>query len=293
MWFYLALTSALVYSFRSVVEKLSLTHINKYILAFGLRAFALPLFLIPFAFNPSLFIPIKDISSQSWMYILFVSLFSAPIETLFFYKALQLSEVTALVPLLSLAPLFTTAFNLLLVNSKPSSAGVLGIILIVASVYLLNISKAKNGIFEPFRHLTGDRASRYIAIMLIFYSLGVIIDKQAITGTNPYFYAFINYVLVSISLFVIAKIKASTYFWQIRHNLSTFSLLGCIVFAYTLPRNLALSTGNPSYVSAILSSSVIISTLLGLIILKEKQAAVKISASLIACAGLIIFKLYA
>lgn len=293
MWLYLALFSAIIYSLRSIVEKLSLAKINKYILAFGLRLFALPFFVLPFVFNHSLFISIYDVPFTSWIAILFVSVISSPIEILFFYKALQISEVTTLVPLLSLAPIFTTLFNIFIFKSFPSLFGIIGIVLIIISVYILNMSKAKKGLFEPFLHLSREKSTQYLIVMMLFYSLGVVVDKLAISGTNPYYYALVNYIFVSITLGIIAKTKATHDFGQIKDNFITFVVLGAIVFLYTLPRNLALQGGNAGYVSAILSSSVIISTVLGFVFLKENNALIKIFASLIAFLGVIVLKLCA
>lgn len=292
MWLYAALFSACVYSLRSIVEKASLKSINKYILAFGLRFFALPLFIIPFLADKSLFIPVTHVPFQSWVAIIFITFIATPLEMIFFYKALQLSEVSRLIPLLSLAPLMTALFNSIIFRASPSIAGVAGMVCIVLSVYILNISKEKKSLLEPFHRLSSDKASRYLLIMLISYSAGVVIDKVAISGTNPYYYALVNYVLVSISLFLIAKYKAPGQFYQIRHNLKTFIILGAIVFLYTIPRNIAISGGNVGYVSSVLSVSVIISTVIGLILFREKDASIKIAASIIACAGVVILKLF-
>lgn len=292
MWLYLALFSALIYSLRSVIEKVSLEKIDKYILAFGLRLFALPFFILPFIFNPKLLIPLNTIPTGSWIAILFVSIISSPVEILFFYKALKVSEVTKLVPLLSIAPIFTTIFSSIIFRTIPSLFGIIGVIIIIFSVYVLNISKANRGLLEPFRHLSHDKSSHYVFIMMVSYALGVVIDKLALAGINAYFYALINYALVSVSLGIIAAYKSRSLFGQIKTNFWTFILLGTIVFSYTIPRNLAIQAGNAGYVSAVLSTSVIISTLIGLIWLKEKDQKVKILASVIAFVGILILKLY-
>ncbi|MDO8610806.1 MAG: DMT family transporter [bacterium] len=292
MWIYLALFSALVYSLRSIVEKKSLVKIDKYVLAFGLRIFALPFFVIPFILNPSLLVPINDISILSWIAIIFVSVISSPIEVLFFYKALQMAEVTELVPLLSITPIFTMLFNLLIFHSYPSAIGLLGVLIIIVAIYVLNITKLKEGIFQPFLHLYHDRASRYLALMMIFNSLGVVIDKLAISGTNPYYYALINYSLLSITLAIIVFVKAKNSVYQIKNNFKTFLLLGLIVFMYTIPRNFAISGSNAGYVAAVLSSSVIFSTIIGLVFFKEKNMFIKLASSMIAFLGISIIKLF-
>jgi len=292
MWIYFALFSALIYSLRSIIEKKSLVKIDKFVLAFGLRVFALPLFVMPFILNPSLLVPLNSIGTYSWIAIIFVSIISSPIEVLFFYKALQLSEVTQLVPLLSVTPILTMFFNLIIFHTYPSYIGLIGVLIIIIAVYILNITKIKEGIFEPFLHLYHDKATRYLACMMFFNSLGVVIDKLAISGTNPYYYALINYTLLSVTLAVIVLIKAKNNIEQIKTNYKTFVQLGFIVFLYTIPRNFAISGSNAGYVAAVLSSSVIFSTIIGLIFLKEKNVFVKLVSSVFAFLGISIIKLY-
>src|SRR3972149_9203919 len=98
MWFFYSLISAFVYSLRSIFEKKYILHINKYILAFGVRVFALPFFLIPLLNNPSYIQNLSDLPGSFWIATIYITFISTPIEMLLFYEALKKEEVSTLVP---------------------------------------------------------------------------------------------------------------------------------------------------------------------------------------------------
>ena len=128
--------------------------------------------------------------------------------------------------------------------------------------------------------------------MLLLYSLGVTIDKFAIGQANPQSYAIYNYLTVTIALYIINFFKHNNPFALIKQYFPTFIVLGFIVFAYTYLRNLALDNGQSAYVAAILATSTLYSTFLGIFILKEKaNYGFKILGATIATFGMIIFKL--
>ena len=290
MWFIAALSSAFFYSIKNILEKIYVHKVDKYVLALAVRLFALPLFLIPLIINPSLIVSFHDLPITFWLATIYVSAFSTPIEMIFFYKALQGEQISYLVPILSFAPIITTIFGFIFFHEIPSPLGYLGIMLIVISVYLLNVTKVGEGFLEPFRRLSGNKSVRYLAVMLFFYSIAIVIDKVAITGANLYYYAFVNYLLVSISLFAITLYKAKSELTQLKTHFKPFALVGGIVAIYTLLRFYALESGITSYVSSIMASSTIFTTIFGLIFLKESNKYIRIIVGVIATTGIILIK---
>jgi len=285
MWFAASLISAVVYSARGIVEKLYINKVDKYVLALAVRLFALPLFLT------SLIVNYQDLPLRFWLATVYVSAISTPIEMIFFYKALQGAEISYLVPILSFSPIITSIFGYIFFKETPTILGLLGMFLIVSGIYILNVTKVGEGIFEPFKRLSGNKSVRYLSIMLAFYSVAIVIDKVAITGANMYYYAFVNYLLVTISLFCITLYKAKSKLIELRTNFKPFAFIGLIVAVYTLLRFYALQQGTSSYVSAIMASSTIFTTIFGIIFLKEQNKYVKIAVACIATIGIILLKI--
>lgn len=290
MWFIAALASAVIYSAKNILEKIFVSRVDKYVLALAVRLFALPLFLIPLILHPELIVSFHDLPLKFWLATIYVSAFATPIEMIFFYKALQGEQISYLIPILSFSPIITSVFGYIFFREIPSPLGFLGMFLIVASVYLLNTSKAGESFLEPFKRLSGNKSVRYLSVMLVSYAIGIVIDKVAISGANLYYYAFVNYLFVSITLLIIALYKARSKLVQIKTNYAPFALIGLVVAGYTLLRLYALESTPSSYVSSIMASSTIFTTLFGLIILKENNKKTKIIVAIIATIGIILIK---
>ena len=59
----------------------------------------------------------------------------------------------------------------LMIGEFPSSFGAVGILLIICGSYLLNVSKFKDGIFEPFKALFNSSGPRYMLATAFFWSI--------------------------------------------------------------------------------------------------------------------------
>ncbi len=247
---------------------------------------------MPYILGIASFPVLTEIPLRFWTSVFFVSLISTPLEMILFYKALQKEELSYVVPLLGLGPLLTTLANSLVFHELPSAWGLLGMMIIIFGLYTLNIQKQGENFWAPFRHLVKNQAFKYISLMLISYSIGVVIDKMAITSSDVYFYALVNYLFVSIALYVIARIKAQNHFGQLRANFKPFMLIGLVVAGYTWLRFAALELENAGYVSAVLSTSVIFSIVLGLLFFGENKAMRKLFVGIVILIGLAVIKIY-
>lgn len=292
MWFVFSLVSAITYSTRSILEKKLLKNADKYILAFSLRFFALPFFLVALLFHPQQIVNPATLPLVFWLATIYVSVISTPIEMIYLYKALQLEEVSYIAPLVSLAPVFTTLINIFVFKETPTIFGFMGIIFIVSAVYILNVNQKGEGFLQPFKYLYKNKAAKYALIMMAFYSLGIIVDKIAITGAGVYYYAFLNYLLVSASLLFLLVFKAKTHIGQIKKSSMSFLLLGFVVAFYTIFRFLALENGNAGYVSAVMGSSVFFTILFGVVVLKEGRVRTKIISGVLILIGLTLIKIF-
>jgi uncharacterized membrane protein len=290
MWFVLALLSAVLYSFRGVLEKLIVGRVNRYILGLAIRLFALPFFLIPFIFNPSLFVPLTELPLQFWLAMITVSLICTPLETYFYYKAIKDEELSLSLPILSLSPVMTIGFAALFLGEFPTVLGAVGVITILCGVYALKIGHARHGLAEPLYHLSRNKSVQFMVIVALSLGFASILDKIAVTSANAYMAALINYVLISIVLFLIAWVKAKEHMVQLKTHFKAFSIVGAVVAGYTLLYLLALQEGNTAYVVAIRNASLLITILLGVFWLKEKDLRTKLLAGSVIVVGLILIK---
>lgn len=292
MWFTFALLGAFIYAFRGLLEKRIIHNVNPFILGFGIRLFALPFFIIPFLVAPQLWIPLQNLPIEFWIVALVVTCITTPIETYFYYRAIKLEDLSLTIPIMTLRPIFATAFVMILLRDYPTLLGVLGIIVIFLGVYSLKIAHVRNGFLEPIRQLATNTAVRMMLIVAISQGLSDILDKVGVSNANAYMYALVNYVLLSMSLGLLATLYAKKSLHQLSANARPLSLIGLVVAGYTIFSMLALETGNAAYVSAIKSSSVLFTIIFGLWILKESDRRSKLLAGLLMVLGLILIRVF-
>jgi hypothetical protein len=64
-------------------------------------------------------------------------------------------------------------------------------------VYLLNIQKSRVSVWAPLRELFIDRGLRYTLVAAVFYAPSVVIVKQLIVYSDPYFANLMAYLAAS------------------------------------------------------------------------------------------------
>ena len=98
--------------------------------------------------------------------------------------------------------------------------------------------------------------------------------------------------LVTVSLFVFALARARQHFGQLRTHSRDFLVIGLVVAGYTLFYNLALEVGDTAYVVAVRNASLLVSIILGVLWLKEKDRRTKLFAGGMIVVGLICVKVF-
>lgn len=267
MWFALAILSTLFYAWRRILEKRSAGNIDYFTLGWVVQAFSLPIItlLLFFTTIPNIFL----LPSAFWIPLAIIWFILYPLQAYFYYRSLKEADISSVLPLMSFVPVFAVFFAWILLAENPTIFGWFGIVLIVLGVYLLSLKKEKS-YFYPFRYIISHKPSIYMLINSMSLALGSTLDKIAIGVSNPLFYSFVNTLGATIILFVFAAKFNKRLISVVRHNFKGFFFIGVTqAFAFTFFM-LALSVGLVGYVGAIKSSNVVIGSLLGIFLFKER-----------------------
>lgn len=106
------------------------------------------------------------------------------------------------------------------------------------------------------------------AVMLV--TLAGVLDKIAINASNAVYYSFVSTIGAVIVLFATLCIYKINELSLLKDNVRNLSLIGTLQGSTYTTYLLALSAGPIAYVAAIRSSNVLIGSLLGILVLKEK-----------------------
>lgn len=267
-WVILSLISAFSLATSDAFTKKALSSNNEYIVAWMRLILSLPLLFLSL-----LFIPFPEI--DRYFYIAFFT--SLPLEILsivLYIKALRLSPLSLTLPFLALTPLFLIFVSYIIVGERVSLWGGLGIILIVSGSYTLNISRIRDGVFEPIRAITKEIGSLLMIGVALIYSITSSLGKIAIEHSSPLFFGATYFSALVLIFTPIALYKA-------KEELKGTSGKYCLPHALVLPgifysfmvisHMLAMSIGKVAYVISIKRMSLLIGVFYGWAFFKEEN----------------------
>ncbi len=204
--------------------------------------------------------------------------------SIFIFKALQLLESSEVTILSSLRVLITIIASIIFLQESFNFQKIIGTILILISVVL--VSNLKKG-FKFNKGVT------YTFWMVLFSGLAITVDAFNIKHYDPISYNAIQNFLISLMILIIypktifqwkSFIKPS--FIKAMLPLAMFSAIQGIFYYYALAKG-----GNASQVGPITQAQVVLTVLLAVIFLKEKDYLLqKITASVLVTIGVLLLK---
>ena len=137
MWFLLALTSSLFAAATSILAKIGIANINSH-LATAIRTSVVLVLSWGLVFLTGAQHGMREISRQSWLFLILSGLATGG-SWLCYYRALQIGDVTKIVPIDKLSIVITVVLAALLLHEQVTLRSVFGCILICAGTLLMVI----------------------------------------------------------------------------------------------------------------------------------------------------------
>ncbi len=287
MWIIWALLSAIFAASRRPFEKNVINNMHHFTYGFLIQCISLPLLIILTIINHQLLNPLK-LGFDFWVPVLVVSIGFYPLNSYLYKHAIKNGELSKVLPLQSLVPVFALFSAWATIKEVPGAIAVSGIIITVLGVYALGLKgKRLHHPLEPFRQ---DISSRAMLAGVLLVTVVSIFDKIAINASNPLFYSLVSTLGAIITLFIAMAISNQ----NIRNTQSVMPKLGIIgglqgvTYATYL---LAIGSGPIAYITAIRGSNILIGSIIGIIIFKEKLTKAKILSYLLIIFGSVLISL--
>ncbi len=220
-------------------------------------------------------------------YIFYIAL-TGFIHAIYFFvlgKAYQHGEISFVYPIARGSGVALTAISAwVLLSEGFTSQGSAGIILVCVGIISLSVI-ATNGVYNNRSLLL----SILIGFSIAAYS---IVDKIAVQFINPVIYIWSMFLVSSLFLapYMLFNYKETVlgiskqYFWHaVIIGVGSIGTYLMILFAFTM--------GPVGYVVAIREFSVVIGSLLGIVLLKERISALKLTAISVIVIGVIFIKI--
>lgn len=203
---------------------------------------------------------------------------------IFIFKALQKIDASEFTIIFSSRSLFTILASSLLIHEGLTGIQILGTLLIIVSVVLVTIKSTKFSL---------SRFELFALLGAIGFGLATTNDRFILRHVELYSYVFIAFIvpaLVTIPIFP-KSISNMKIFFTLPLGAKMLGL--CIIYAISaLTFFMALqASNNSSQIASLNLTSIIITVILSIIILKENKNIIrKIAGSILTAAGVLLLK---
>ncbi len=105
-----------------------------------------------------------------------------------YYRALGIGELSIVLPLVSISPLFMLVTSRVMIGERIPPAGALGVVLIVLGAWFLGAARDRASLLAPLRALWRDPAARIAVFVAFIWSITSNIDKQCVAASDSFTY---------------------------------------------------------------------------------------------------------
>lgn len=289
MWLYFALVAALLTSILPVINKRLLADTPVTVVAWGVNAFSLPLL----GLASIVLLPIPTVDEVFWLGIAGSALLNL-VATLISTQALKLGDASLVTPFLTFNPAFTLLVAAFTLDESPSNLGAVGVLVIVAGGYLLNVEEQQRRWFAPFKAMIAQPPILLAISASFIWGLTPITEKIAIQHSQPEnapLVAFGSTAVMSLLLLPLMLKQAKAPLAQIANHRRGFFIAAIIagvapVFGFT-----AIKLGLVGYVTAIFKLSTVATVVWSAFFLGEAGMRQRLTGSLVMVGGALLIAL--
>lgn len=225
--------------------------------------------------------PIQDgfYSTLAWLLPL------TGVAFLLHFRALYLSPLSLTMPFLSFTPVFVILTGDLMLGETLSAPGILGILLVVAGGYILNLDSARHGLLGPIRAIFREPGSALMLLVASLYGVTSVGGKVLIIKSSVMFGPMLLFALFGPVFLIVLTLSRKVSVKTVLRRPILGMTVGILLFAEILFHNLAISMVNAAYMVTIKRVAGIFSVIYGRILFGEKGILFRLAGTLTMIAG--------
>lgn len=263
-WFPLALLAALFEALKDVVMKKSLRDVPEYLVAWSWMFFALP-----FLGLALLLAGLPPLGEQFWVALLLSGSLNALAISLY-VRAINASDLSVTVPMIAFSPLFLLVTAPVILGELPTFWGIVGVMLVVAGAYLLNIKQRHQGYLAPYRALLRERGPKLMLAVAFLWSISATIDKIGVQNSSPTLWILALHGFIGL-LLTPAALRRPGSAGYLRGNLPYLLLMGLCSAVVVLAQMTAITLTLVAYVISVKRTSTLLGVLFGYLFFQESN----------------------
>jgi len=207
---------------------------------------------------------------------------------LFLTNSYQKGDLSHVYPIMRSSPALVLVIAVLFLGEQVSIQGVCGILLVAIGVYIINMKRiSADELLEPIKSIANDRSTRFAFLTLLSVAFYSIVDKLAVTHIHPILFTFIHLLcgMCYYTPYILLTKHADMIKKEWRAGLRRIIASGVLgIFGYMLIL-ISFTIERVSYIVGLRQTSIVFAVLMGSHFLKEKHQGIRLTGSLIICAG--------
>ena len=264
MWLPLVLVTAFFVSLQDVFGKKIIHRTDPLIVAWGWFFFSLPLLVVCIIVDG-----IPRLGSLFWI-ALGVSTAFLTFASILYFKAIRYSDLSLAVPMLAFTPLFLLITSPIILGEFPGLIGIIGILFIVVGSYILHLKEWRKNLWEPFKCLIREKGIRYMLMVAVLFSISGNVDKIGVIHSSPFMWIFMLSFTLSITIGVVMLKRVNDIGEQVKSCWPFLAAIGICNGIALIFQMIAIQMTLVPYLVAVKRTSVIITSLFGFFLFKEK-----------------------
>ncbi|MBI4452073.1 DMT family transporter [Candidatus Woesearchaeota archaeon] len=245
------------------------------------------LMALPFILAMFLFYEIPKVK-PSFYFILSIDILILFAGMYLLIRSLETSDMSVAIPMLNFSPVFLLFVSYFFLNELPNISGLIGVLIVVAGSYILNIASMRKGYLEPFKEIFNNRGIFYMLIVAFLFSISATISKIGILMSNPAYFTFMEYLVSSIVILPFCFSRFAKNSKSIKRKINYLIIIGLSTAAMTVTYAIAVKYTLISYIISLKRTSIMFSVLIGFFLFKEKNFKSAIIGSAVMLAGAVL-----
>lgn len=160
---------------------------------------------IPFVAVPALQEPMPEFTAPVVGLLIGTALLHVA-AVLLYVRALACSPMSLSLPMISFTPAFLLLTSPVLTGEMPGIYGTIGVLILVAGAYVVNLQRKSRNIFEPLRAMVREEGPRYMLVVAFIWSITGNLDRIALRYVSPNWWLLLLISSIAIFLMVPAWI---------------------------------------------------------------------------------------
>lgn len=279
-WLALTLLSALCMATADALTKKYYGHLSPYEMGLSRLIFSLPWLLLSLVLIPW--------QRPEGIFYLYVAM-ALPLEAAAYYgymTAIKISPLSLTLPFLAFTPVFVLLTGWLMLKEFPTPFALLGIVLIAAGAYCLNLSATKTGYLAPIKAIIKEQGSVLMLVVSIIFAITSVLGKLAVQHSNAFFFGSLYFIsFTAIQLAVLPAIPSARLNRVTRKPLAgmlTGAAFALMIFCHFL----AIAEIDAAYMVAVKRTSLLFGSIYGWLWFGEDKIGERLFGVVLMLAGI-------